>query len=218
MKQNTKAKAKGPQDSGKGLAGRPPLGAGKMPLLSPEEKQALGKFVLGIVLKDVMFDCNIPRLHKMLETGLLDEGKVLIMASRGLPAVVSYLLRRGISPNATSGEMAGFPLLAAASEGFHEVVKLLLDAGADPNQKDKKYGSTALHMAAQPYNGLYNSMTMLALRLPKSSDNLETIRLLVEAGAELSPKNKDGLTPLAIAEHNKCHDTAALLRELGAEE
>ncbi len=61
-----------------------------------------------------------------------------------------------------------------------DAVKVLLAAGANPNAKAPD-GSTALHQA-------------VAARKP------ELIRTLVSAGAKFDEKNRDGLTPLELAE------------------
>jgi ankyrin repeat protein len=62
-----------------------------------------------------------------------------------------------------------------------DAVKLLVDAGADPNAVMPDGGNTALHQAVQ-------------------SRNLDTIRVLAEAGAKLDAKNEKGLTALHVAE------------------
>lgn len=62
-----------------------------------------------------------------------------------------------------------------------DAVALLLAAGADPDSAMPEDASFALHEAVK-------------------TRKIETIRVLVDAGAKLDVKNKDGLTPLHVAE------------------
>ena len=62
-----------------------------------------------------------------------------------------------------------------------DAVRLLLEAGADPNAMVAATGNTALHEAVR-------------LRKP------DVIRVLAAAGAALDARNRDGLTPLELAE------------------
>jgi ankyrin repeat protein len=69
-------------------------------------------------------------------------------ANGQIPAI-KLLLEYGADVDAQSTTGEGTPLLCAtATEGHLEVVRLLLDHGADANAR-KKYGWTALHLAAK---------------------------------------------------------------------
>ncbi len=67
-----------------------------------------------------------------------------------------------------------------------DAVKLLLEAGANPNAVAPTK-ATVLHLAVE-------------------TRNLETLRALTAAGASLTAKNADGLTPLQVAEKLKPDD------------
>jgi ankyrin repeat protein len=67
-----------------------------------------------------------------------------------------------------------------------DAVKLLLEAGANPNAVSPAK-ATVLHLAVE-------------------TRNLETLKALTAAGASLSAKNADGLTPLQVAEKLKPDD------------
>ena len=75
-------------------------------------------------------------------------------------------------------------LVMAAQFGREDEVKRLLDAGADPNGKEEGTGWTALHYAAHH---------------AKQGGYPEIVRLLVERGADVNAKAKDGTTVLAVA-------------------
>src|SRR5690606_28762906 len=62
-----------------------------------------------------------------------------------------------------------------------DLIRLLLEAGADPNATVAESGNTVMHEAVR-------------LRKP------EVIRVLAEAGVNLDAKNREGLTPLELAE------------------
>ena len=92
-------------------------------------------------------------------------------------------------------------LSLAAQHGHVELVRLLLDAGEDPNRYNPKSNhahSTPLHQAAL-------------------AGHDAVVRLLVERGARLDIKDTIwDATPLGWAEHGGRADTAAYLREQGA--
>ena len=74
------------------------------------------------------------------------------------------------------------PLDWAVMHQQEEVVSLLLAAGADINTPEpRRRDMTPLHLAAW-------------------RRNLDTVRLLVERGANIQSQTKDGLTPLQVAE------------------
>jgi uncharacterized protein len=138
-----------------------------------------------------------------------------LLASRaGDVALMRLLLTHGADPKLVTRNKTTALMLAAGlattAEGqdlapqsrFVEAVKLLLDLGADVNAAND-LNETALHGAA--YRGLN-----------------DIVQLLVDKGATLNAKDKQGRTPLNIAEgvvivgtYSNPH-TAALLRRLGA--
>ena len=60
------------------------------------------------------------------------------------------------------------------------MVKALLDLGAKPNIKTHEHGSTLLHTAVK-------------------NQDAEVVKLLLEAGGDITVKNKKGQSPLNLA-------------------
>ena len=94
-------------------------------------------------------------------------------------AVVKELVVRGVDVN-MSGMNGDLPLKMAAAGGSPEIVEYLLGVGAEIDKADI-YGETALH-SAMHNNGC-----------------VECARILINAGADQSLVNEDGLTPAALA-------------------
>lgn len=94
------------------------------------------------------------------------------------------------------------PILVLAAAWSHEdIVKMLLQAGSDPNAGADIHGLTALMWACKTFD-----------------EQLEMVRVLLEAGAEVNIKSKHNETPLSIALEYGNDDSAALLKEYGAQE
>lgn len=103
-----------------------------------------------------------------------------LMFGQCTPELAAWLIARGADVNATDtwGRSA---LFKAAYARFHHRLSAadLLKLGADLHLRDNSE-NTALHFAVD-------------------GKNLESVRVLLEAGAEINAKNEDGLTPLGYA-------------------
>ena len=115
-------------------------------------------------------------------------------------------------------DIEGFtPLLWAAREGMAQITTVLLSHGANPNHLDIWMGANSGHKAAYwgrtevlkllvktnldiNARGLSNGYTPLHDAV--SGNHLETVRVLLDAGAKTDIKGHDGLTPLDIAKAN----------------
>jgi uncharacterized protein len=104
--------------------------------------------------------------------GYADQPVLTVAADRGAADVVRLLLTAGATPNPISG-YEWSPLRAAATYGHAQVVRLLLETGVDPNQAR---GREAILMDA----------VAAARHFPKP-ESLETVRLLLDAGATVRP-------------------------------
>lgn len=92
-------------------------------------------------------------------------------------------------------------LVLAAAWGHEDIVKILLEAGANPNAGADIHGLTALMWACKTFD-----------------EKLEMVRVLLEAGAEVNVKSEHNETPLSIALEYGNQNSAALLKEYGAQE
>lgn len=107
-------------------------------------------------------------------------------------AMIKLLLRYGADVNAVSGG-GSWPLHDACRSGDAAAVSYLLGAGADPNLTST--GETALFTAV-------------------TGDNLECVRLLLDAGADVNATDCDGWTCLF---HLRSERVADFLLERGAD-
>src|SRR5206468_6852309 len=122
----------------------------------------------------------------------LDTGTTPLMraARAGDAAVMRLLLERGADPKLTTKD-GNTALMFAAGVGYRdkntrgsesealEALKVAIEAGLDLRQANSK-GETALHGAAS-----------------RGADTI--VQFLVEHGADLNAKTKQGFTPLDIA-------------------
>lgn len=106
-------------------------------------------------------------------------------------ACLRLLLEHGASPRSTNA------LKHALDHEQMEGVKLLLQAGADPNEVNRR-GETALHWAVWRGRGA------------------AIVAELLDAGADLDARRKDGRSAYAMAVQSGQVQTAALLEKRGA--
>ena len=100
------------------------------------------------------------------------------------------------------------PLRLAAAGHRVEIVKLLLLTGADVNAIGKHRQSRPAHYAADGYleNPAWNAERQVA-----------TIRLLLDAGADVHAQDKNGATPLHRAVRTRCAAAVRTLLDAGAD-
>ena len=97
--------------------------------------------------------------------------------------------------------------LAAAGHRV-QIVGLLLDAGADPNTAINHRRSSPLHYAADGH---------VSGPAWDSSRQVNTIRRLLAAGADVNAQEKNGATPLHRAVRTRCAAATRVLLEAGAD-
>lgn len=123
-----------------------------------------------------------------------------IAAMVGNVEVVRLLIERRADVNALSRNAPTTALIAAAAGGQAEAVRLLIAGGANVGVKDN-FERTALHYAAG-YRSIVTARTMVAalekrpVVKPKPAHYLETIQVLLDAGAQVNAIARDGMTPL----------------------
>jgi ankyrin repeat protein len=131
-------------------------------------------------------------------------GRTALTAAVGMKRnynMVKFLLAVGANPNLKSeAGLASTPLNTAIgpseNPGVKPIVILLLKAGAQISAPDDTYGMTPLHFAA-----LFQ--------------NVAVAKILLEAGANVTLKDKKGKTPLDYAESS---EMIKLLTASGAKE
>ena len=122
---------------------------------------------------------------------------VTIAAVANDPGVLKVALDRGASPGNVTSPYDGTALIAAAHLGHHEVVKMLIDAGAPLDH----------------INNLHWTALMESVVLGDGGpDHVTTARHLLEAGADKSIPDGDGITPYEHAVSRGYTEMVALLK------
>lgn len=130
-----------------------------------------------------------------LENGLYDV--VTIAAVANDPEMVSLAIELGNDPGLTTSIYDGTALIAAAHLGHHEVVRRLIAAGA-PLDHINNLHWTALIEAVVLGDG--------------GANHTATVKALVEAGADTSIGDRDGVTALQHALSSGYDRIAAIIR------
>ena len=126
---------------------------------------------------------------------------VTIAAVAGDVPTLEVALGIGSSPRNVTSRYDGTALIAAAHLGHVEVVRTLIRAGA-PLDHVNNLGWTALIESIVLGDG--------------GARHTDTLRALVEAGASVNLADREGRTPLALAEARGYDTMARLLRRAGA--
>ncbi|KAF4958263.1 hypothetical protein FGADI_2429 [Fusarium gaditjirri] len=111
--------------------------------------------------------------------------------------VVDILLEHGADPNLGGGEFS-YPIIAAASKGEEAIFKKLLEAKADVTVVGGEYNSTPL--------------TYAAIYLP-----LDSIRLSLDAGADINHADNEGDTALILTAWSGDQESVQFLLDRGAD-
>ncbi|RMG24598.1 MAG: hypothetical protein D6724_05735 [Armatimonadetes bacterium] len=161
-----------------------------------------------------------PNLHPDgAETALINA------VAANLPENVRLLLKYKADPNqeawvTVKGNLLPFdrpnlarrrpvtPLMLAAQFGRPEIVRILLEGGADVNQADSVYGRTALHEAA--VGGSLFRLHPFSKEYTEEAQT-ETVRILLERGANKDLRDKDGNTALDLAKKANATNVVRLL-------
>lgn len=113
------------------------------------------------------------------------------------PDMVSLAMELGNRADLITSVYDGTALIAAAHLGHAEVVRRLIAGGA-PLDHINNLGWTALMEAVVLGDG--------------GPDHVATVRVLVEAGADITIPDRDGVTPLQHAEARGYDEIAAIIR------
>lgn len=157
-----------------------------------------------------------------------------ISCENGYHEIVKLLIEHGAVLEALSGVSQATPMVFAAQSGSPETVQVLVDAGARVNAANC-YGNTPLHEAAHDGNGDIVDILLKAgadvnaknhkgscpLSFMCYSENAEThpvsvAKKLLDARANASSTDEEGMTPLLVACASGRSDLISLLMDYGA--
>lgn len=130
----------------------------------------------------------VQQLRKLSIAGKKDEGR----------KIMNMLIEAGADVNAHDQNSDMTPLVyAACTEGGNQFLDLLLRSGAEINAKVGASGITALVCAVE-------------------MQDVETVKLLIAAGADLDMADNSGKTPLIRAKSKHAEEIVKLLTDAGA--
>src|SRR5215469_3714218 len=145
----------------------------------------------------------------------------LMMAARtGKVDAVQVLLDHGAKVNVKETWGGTTALMWAVSERHPEVAKLLVEHGADVNVKSNFVpsasgrgfeGTAAVLPNANQATEEFASGWMTALMFAARENDVESARVLVEAGADVNAIGGDGKDALGLALFNGSYDVASVL-------
>jgi uncharacterized protein len=149
---------------------------------------------------------------------LSGETPVMTAARAGSAAVLELLLAAGGDPDAraTRGQTA---LMWAAAQGHPEAVRVLVRHGADVHARSETWSQV---MAVPPHADPANQQSvphghMTALLFAVRTGDLDSARLLLEAGADPDDADAWGVSAAALAAHSGFRGVLELLLEAGAD-
>ncbi|KAK3985879.1 ankyrin repeat-containing domain protein [Cladorrhinum sp. PSN332] len=183
---------------------------------------AFGDIESAVLLLEAKADPNLVGAH--------DLSPISWAVKYGHHEAVEILLKHGVNVN---DKNAGHWTLLMKAAYYNQPLcaKVLLERGADTTCKNRKYGRTALHVAAE--NGHHGVVKVLLsngaqvdcldslskvtpLLLTAQHGNLETVKTLVELGADVTACNESGSGALFLAAYGGKYDTAEFLINSGA--
>lgn len=172
---------------------------------------------------------NAAMIEKLLAAGAnpnakLLNGETMLMncARTGNDASVKALLAAGANVNAKESEHDQTALMWAAAEKHPETVHLLIEAKADIRARSRTYAQTVTSEVTQRAGREELNYTMLRggstpLLFGARSGDVESVRLLFAAGADVNDTLPNGMSALVLAAHSGHGATAKLLLEKGAD-
>lgn len=146
------------------------------------------------------------------------EGETALMrvARTGNLEAAKLLLKHGAKVDAREKWGGQTALIWAAAQNHPQMVRFLASKGADVNARSA-VRDWPRRMTAEERPKDLNRGGMSALHFAAREGHIETVKTLLELGAEIDFTDPDGSTPLIVALMNGHWDTAKLLIESGAD-
>ena len=145
------------------------------------------------------------------------ETPLMLAARTGKVDSVKVLIDRGANVNAKESIRGTTPLMWAVSENNAAVVRLLVERGADIEAQSTINAAPAQRgrRGATQLGGKIDGVTPLIVAVRERS--LESIRVLLGAGADPNKTAADHTSPLLVATLNADYDLAKMLLDKGAD-
>lgn len=168
---------------------------------------------------------NAPVIEMLLKAGAdpntrtTYDGETVLMttARSGNPDAVRALLDHGADPNARESYKGQTALMWAAGERHTEVVKLLLEHGADWKVRSFDRETKLPKLSAASSVTPFARGGMTALQFTAREGDLETGRVMLDAGVDINYPDIDGTSALVVAIMNKRYTFAKFLLDRGAD-
>lgn len=147
-----------------------------------------------------------------------DGETVLMTAARsGSVEAVRALVEHGAEVNATENYRGQTALMWAAAERHPAVVKLLLEHGADWKMRSLARNTAIPKLSAASSVTPMARGGLTALDFTAREGDLETGRVMLDAGVDVNETDADGTSPLVVAILNKHYSFARFLLDHGAD-
>jgi ankyrin repeat protein len=202
-----------------------PDGAGAFSLALARGHEDVARYMLD-------FDVDVNQTDRSGATPLHEAARL------NKPALASDLVRRGANLEAVTARPAGrtsffrigelTPFLTAAENGHVGMLKLLVESGANPRAKNPDgVGAVTLATQSRKFEALKYLVETVGLSVnePRKSGGSplhtalrfgdpEVVKYLVEKGADLTVKDRQGRTPVESAKYDAPKKVAAMLQKL----
>jgi ankyrin repeat protein len=187
---------------------------------------------------------SLPMVQRLLKSGAhvneaMATGETPLMTAVrvGNVPVVKALLTAGASVNAQGGGRRQTALMWAVEQHAHEIVQLLLARNADVNLRSDARPEYVTFSLGNPQGGSLTGLAdqtlesdgsrpglrwikkggMTALMFAARDGDLDSARLVIDAGAHINDTNPIGSTALMLATRNDRTPVAMLLLDRGAD-
>ena len=149
----------------------------------------------------------------------MGETPLMIAARSGAAETVALLLAAGANPNAAERERGQTALMWAAAQGHADGTGLLIDAGADVRARSRVWDQLENTAGNTNTSGNFRMSHggSTPLLFAARGGDVDTARVLIEAGADPGETAASGTSALVIAAHSGHGPLGIFLLEQGAD-